>query len=76
MTPELAHACERAIHVLTRDGRTLRAGRASMFLLGHLGYRRTAAVLSIPPLIWCVELGYWIVARNRVLFSKFLFTKE
>lgn len=76
MTPELRAACERAIHVLTTDGRTLRAGRAALFVLEHLGFRRTARVLRVPPLIWAVELGYFIVARNRRFFSRFMFRSE
>lgn len=76
MTPELRAACKRAVHVLTRDGRRLRAGRASLFILGEIGYRRAAGVLSVPPLVWLAELGYWIVARNRQLFSRFLFRSE
>ena len=72
MTPELAVACERAAHVVTVDGRILRAGRASVFILGELGWRRAAWVLAKPPFIWAVELGYWTVARNRTLFSRLL----
>jgi hypothetical protein len=26
-------------------------------------------VLAVPPLVWLVELGYFIVARNRSGFS-------
>ena len=29
-----------------------------------------------PPLVWFTELGYWVVAKNRPLFGKFLFTQE
>jgi hypothetical protein len=28
------------------------------------------------PFIWLVELGYWIVARNRPFFGRFLFRSE
>ena len=78
MTPELARACSRAVHVITRDGRTLRAGRATLFILRHLGrgWRWFGPVLAVPPLVWLVELGYWIVARNRGLFSRLLFRRE
>lgn len=65
MTPELREACRRAMHVVTADGRVLRAGRATLFVLGELGWRRMARWLSRRPFVWAVELGYWLVARNR-----------
>ncbi len=76
MTPELARACRRAIHVLRADGAVLRAGRAAVYVLEVLGYRRTAWCLRRRPVIWAVELGYWIVARNRRLFSRVAFKRE
>ena len=51
----------------------LRAGGASLCVISVLGWRRTAAILSLPPLIWAVEIGYRIVADNRSLFSRVLF---
>jgi predicted DCC family thiol-disulfide oxidoreductase YuxK len=69
MTPELREACRRAAHVLTADGRVLRAGRASMFVLREIGHPVLGRVLAVPPLVWLVELGYSIVARNRSGFS-------
>lgn len=74
MTPELRAACEKSIHVLTGDGRVLRAGRAALFVLAALGHKTTARALGLPPLIWVVEAGYHIVAANRDFFSRFLFT--
>ena len=76
MTPELYAACEHAIHVIRADGGVLRAGRASLFVLEQIGWRRTARLLALPPFVWAVELGYRIVAANRPFFSRFLFTKE
>jgi predicted DCC family thiol-disulfide oxidoreductase YuxK len=76
MTPELRATCEKAVHVLTADGRILRAGRASLFVLAHIGYGWLARPLMIPPFVWLVELGYRIVASNRSFFARFLFTKE
>jgi predicted DCC family thiol-disulfide oxidoreductase YuxK len=73
MNDALAEACLTAVHVITDDGRTLRAGRASLHVLRLCGYRLTSATLSLPPLVWCVEAGYWLVARNRMLFSRVLF---
>lgn len=73
MTPALRQACARAVHVITTDGKVLRAGRACLFVFAGLDWRRTAFVLGLPPFIWLVELGYAIVARNRPFFSRFLF---
>jgi len=76
MTPQLREACAQAVHVVTPDGRALRAGRAALCVLALLGWPRAAAILSLPPLIWLVELGYWVVARNRPFFALFLFRQE
>jgi len=73
MTDDLAQRCVRAVHVITPEGMILSAGRASLCILGLIGYRRLARILSIPPFVWFVELGYWLVARNRGFFSRFLF---
>jgi len=64
MTPDLRRACARAVHLLTADGELLRAG-----------YPVLARVLAVPPLVWAVELGYWLVARNRQLASRVLFRR-
>lgn len=75
MTDALAARCARAVHVLTPDGTLLAAGRACLFVLGKIGWPRLARVLALPPLVWLVEAGYWVVARNRPFFSRFLFRK-
>ena len=72
MTPELAEACRRAVHVITADGQVLRAGRASLFVLGQTGHPILARLLALPPMVWLVELGYTLVARNRSLVSRLL----
>ncbi len=76
MTPALKHACERAVHVIKTDGTILRAGRASMFILEHCGWGWIAKLLAVPPFIWIVEVCYWIVARNRNVFARILFTEQ
>ena len=60
------------MHVITRDGDVLRAGRATLFVLEALGWRPVARLLSVPPLIWIVELVYRVVASNRRIFSRVL----
>ena len=73
MGPELLAACARAVHVLTPEGQLLRAGRACLYVLGQLGHPLLARLLALPPLVWAVELSYWLVARNRHLVSRLLF---
>ncbi len=73
MTDALAVRCARAVQVITPDGTVLAAGRACLCLLRVIGYPRLALWLSLPPFIWAIELGYWVVARNRHVFSRFFF---
>jgi predicted DCC family thiol-disulfide oxidoreductase YuxK len=75
MTEALATACARAVHVVTAGGKVLRAGRAVLYVLGRLGHPVLARLLALPPLVWGVELCYWLVARNRHLFSRVLFRR-
>ncbi len=75
MTRELAAACERAVHVLCDDGRVLRAGRASLYILSGLGWHHLAVFLSLRPNIWFVEIVYRVVASKRAFFSRLLFRR-
>jgi len=65
MTDALREACAGAVHLILPDGRTLAAGRAVLATLALLGWKRTAALLSLPPFVWIVEAGYRLAARNR-----------
>jgi hypothetical protein len=76
MTDALADQCARAVHVLGPDGTHLRAGRAGLFVLERIGFRHVARVLRVPPLVWAVEAGYQVVARNRPFFAGFFFRRE
>ena len=75
MTPALREACARAVHVLTPQGTLLRAGRACLWVLARIGFPVLARILSVPPLVWLMEAGYWVVARNRRLASRVLFRR-
>lgn len=75
MTPELRIACARAVHLLTSEGTVLRAGRACLWVLERTGHPLASRLLALPPLVWAVELGYWLVARNRRLASRLLFRR-
>lgn len=76
MTDALAARCARAVQVITPDGVTLGAGRASLYVLDRIGWRAFAATFSRRPLVWLVEAGYWLVARNRWFFSRVLFPRR
>ena len=73
MTPRLRRACGRAVHVVRPDGRVLRAGRAALDVRGQVGWRRTARVLALPPLVWLVEIVYRLVADHRPFFSRLVY---
>lgn len=73
MTDALREACARAVHVVTADGTVIRAGRAALYVLERIGWGAFARVLTYPPMVWFVELGYWIVASNRKFFARFMF---
>jgi len=76
MTPELRVACDKAVHVITADGDAIPAGRAALFVLERVGWGALARFLGYPPMIWFVELGYRVVANNRIFFSKFMFRRR
>ena len=74
MTPALRQQAERAVQVITPRGQQLSGGRAVLFVLAQVGWRPgLVRFASQRPFVWAVELGYGIVARNRSLFSRFLF---
>jgi hypothetical protein len=54
----------------------LAAGRACLCVLRVIGYARLATLLSFPPFVWGIELGYWLVARNRRFFSRVFFRPD
>lgn len=73
MTPELAEACRRALHVVTMDGAVQRGGRAMLFVREKLGWGRVARWLALPPFIWFVAAGYLVISRNRRFFSRWFY---
>ena len=75
MTTALREACEQSIHVLTTGGQTLNGADAVYFIYDELGIP-LVRFLRYPPFIQVSELGYRVVAANRMLFSKYLFTNE
>jgi predicted DCC family thiol-disulfide oxidoreductase YuxK len=76
LTPKRRARAERAIVVVTRKGRFLSAGRAVLFALEEIGWHPALMRLARHrPFVWFVELGYWIVARNRPFFDRVVFRR-
>jgi len=77
MTAALYARAERAVQVLTVDGRRLEAGRAALFVLEQIGWHpRFVRLAQRRPFVWLAELGYRLVARNRGFFARFLFRHD
>lgn len=76
ISPLLRQRCEGAMHVITRGGMVLSAGRAALFCLEYTRFRPWARVLRAWPLLPLVEGAYRLVARNRMLLSRYWFVKE
>ena len=76
IAPEIIAACQDAVHVVSSDGKVLRAGRATLFILERIGWGWFARLLSVPPFIWLIEIAYRIVASHRDFFARFLFRNE
>lgn len=72
MTTELYEDCARAVNVITADGRRLRAGRASLYILARLGFGPLVWIGRLPPFVWLVEFAYRVVADHRTAFNRFL----
>lgn len=72
MTPELAAQLGREIVVWTRDEKYLGGADAVFFFMQHTGWGFVARILALPPFIWIARIGYKIVAKNRLLISKWL----
>lgn len=74
MTPALRKQAERAVQVLTPQGRQISGGRAVLFVLEQANWHPWLMRLAGRwPLVWGVEAGYWVVARNRQFFSRIMF---
>ncbi len=74
LTPELRQACSKAMHVIQANGDILKGGRAALFCTRFTRWHQLARIGEWPVFLPFVELGYKIVAANRGLFSKWLFT--
>ena len=75
MTEALARACTDAVHVVLPDGSVLRGGDAVLWVLGDLGWPGVL-LLRRWPFLPMVEVFYSLVARNRLVFSRWFFPCE
>lgn len=74
MTPELYKHAQRAVQVITSDGRRYAAGRAILFILKEIGWHPTLVrVAHRQPFVWVFEFVYRIIASNRPFFLRFMF---
>lgn len=65
------------MHVICTDDTVLRGGTSWLFIIEHTTrWGPVARTLRLPPMVWCVELGYRVVASNRVFFSRFFYRDE
>ena len=77
MTPALREQARQAVQVITAEGHQLSAGRAILFALEEIDWHpSTVRFAARRPFIWLVEIGYWIVARNRPFFDRILFRSK
>lgn len=77
MTPTLREQARKAVQVISADGHQLSGGRAILFALEEIEWHPSAVRLAgRRPVIWLVELGYGLVARNRSFFGRILFRTD
>jgi predicted DCC family thiol-disulfide oxidoreductase YuxK len=70
MTPLLQIQAQRAVQLITTDGRQLSGGRAALFALRETGWHpNLIRLLEHRPFAWVVDFGYRIVAANRPRFD-------
>lgn len=76
MTDSFRAQCARSVQLLLPGSPPLSGGRAVLAVFSMLGWRKTAAFLSTPPLIWVIQAGYWVTARYRGALGRLLNGKE
>ncbi len=72
----LRAACQDSVHVIKSDGEILRGGRAVLFCGMQTRWHQLARIAAWPIFLPFIELGYALVAKNRGVFSRFLFRSE
>ena len=70
MTPLLRVQAQKAVQLITIDGRQFSGGRAALFALRETGWHSNLIrLLERRPFVWAVDFGYRIVAANRPKFG-------
>lgn len=73
MTPEIMERCQYEMALVTPTGEVLFGAKGMLRTLEVLKWGIFARILAIPPLVWPIQLGYWLIARNRLWISKRFF---
>ena len=77
MTPKLREESARAMQVITNTGEQISGGKSVLFVLETVGrYPWLMKAASKPPLVWLIDTGYKVVARNRQYFSRMMFRNQ
>jgi predicted DCC family thiol-disulfide oxidoreductase YuxK len=69
MTPSVRELLGTTVVVITSDGKILTRSQAIFFVLEQTGWGWFAKALASPPLVWIMNIGYGLVARNRAWLS-------
>jgi len=70
MTPALQIQAQRAVQVVTAEGKRWSGGSAILFVLRETGWHpRLMRLLQHRPCIWLIDGGYRLVAANRSRLS-------
>jgi len=70
MTPLLRVQAQKAVQLITIDGKQLSGGRAALFALRETGWHSNLIrLLEHRPFVWAIDVGYRIVAANRPRFD-------
>jgi predicted DCC family thiol-disulfide oxidoreductase YuxK len=76
ISPQLRAQCQKAVHVIKSDGEILRAGRAMLFCGEQTRWHQLTRIAGWKIFVPFVEMGYALIAKNRHIVSKWLFTHE
>jgi predicted DCC family thiol-disulfide oxidoreductase YuxK len=70
LTPAIRANCREALHVITKSGFVLSAGRAVLFILYEISGSGLFKLATLRPFSWFVEVGYRLVAGNRQVIGR------
>lgn len=76
MTDALRVRAASELLVIRPTGEVLGGARAVLFVLEKTGWGWFARFLRWPPMIWAIELGYRLIANNRISISKVLYGRQ